>query len=293
MLQSSLHDTLPSYANTGTVTRGQGNNLDWRAGAEWKQSKGLMLYGYAATAYIAGGIQQGNTGKLLDPNKVFTWEMGAKGKLSDGRIRYSVAFYNANYKGLSTTVFIQQGQTVLAQSIPGGSTTARGVELEASFRPVSRLLIDTSLTIATSKFDKFNAGNQFREGGDTIVNGNSFFVMDGKRTAFSPPVTASLSPSYDFDVGSAGLIRPWVRLYYSGQYRVTNQPYFWSVQKQYFTVDASVEWKSLSGKITALAFVNNLTNEAYFTNGTVYSAARAVVDYSNPRTFGVRLGYNF
>lgn len=291
--QTSLNDPLPSYRTGGNIIRGEDKTLDWRVGAEWKQSEALMLYGYAATAYIAGGIQQGNTGRLLDPNEVFTWEIGAKGKLANGAIRYSLAYYDAHYKGLSTTVFIQQGQTILAQSIPGGSTDARGIEFEASFRPTDRLSIDANLTVATSKFDKFNAGNQFTEGGDTIVNGRSFFIMDGKRTSFSPPVTASVAASYEVDLGKTGTLKPWARLYYSGEYRVTNQPYFWAVQEQYFTVDASLEWRSNNGKFSVLAFVSNLTNEAYFTDGTVYSASRAVVDYSNPRTFGIRVGYNF
>lgn len=291
--QSTLNDPLPSYGAAGVTTRGKDKTLDWRVGAEWKQSDELMLYGYAATAFISGGIQQGNTGKLLDPNEAFTWEIGAKGKLSGGNLRYAFSYYDSHYKGLTTTVFVQQGQTILAQSIPGGDTRARGVEMEASFYPTDQLTIDASIAMAVSKFGKFSAGNQFTEGGDTIVNGRSFFIMDGKRTSFSPPVTGSVAASYEIPLGNMGTLKPWARLYYSGAYRVTNQPYAFSRQDQYFTLDATLEWRSENGKISALLFANNITDEAYFTDGTVYSAARAVVDYSNPRTFGIRVGYNF
>ncbi len=291
--QNTLDDELPSYTGTINTIEGSGNTLDWRAGAQFTQSDAFMLYGYAATAYIAGGIQQGNTGKLLDPNEVFTWEIGAKGKLADNRLRYAVAYYDAHYSGLSTTIFIQQGGTILAQSIPGGSTNARGVEAEISFQPVDPASINLGVAINMSKFDEFNVANRFTEGGDTVVNGRSFFVMDGERTSFAPPVTISLAGSYEIDLGNSGTITPWARFYYSDSYRVTNDPYFWSVQGAYITVDASLAWNSADSRFRAQLFVNNLTNEAYFTDGTVYSRSRAVVDYSNPRTFGIRVGYNF
>jgi iron complex outermembrane receptor protein len=291
--QSSRGDILPSYSGTINTIEGTDTNLDWRAGAQYDFSDAILLYGYAATAYIAGGIQQGNTGQLLDPNEVFTWEIGAKGRLLDDSLTYNIAYYNAHYKGLTTTIFIPQGGTILAQSVPGGDTKASGVEFEASWSPVRGASIDVGMTIAKSEFGEFNVANRFTEGGDTVINGQSYFVMNGKRTQFSPPVTFSLTGSYEIDLGSNGTLTPWARMYYSDNYRVTNDPYFWSEQDQFITLDASLGWKSSDGKISALLFGKNLTNEAYFTSGTVFSRQRAVVDYSNPRTYGIRLGYNF
>lgn len=291
--QNTLNDPLPSYSGTINRIDGKGSTTDWRAGASWDVADELKLYGYAATAFIAGGIQQGNTGKLLAPNQVFTWELGAKGKLADGKLTYSLAYYDAHYKGLTTTVFIQQGGTILSQSIPGGDTKARGLEFEASFHPTRELNIDLAGSIATSKFGKFNVANRFTEGGDTTVNGRSFFIMDGKRTSFSPPLTFSLGGSYKVDLGNTGTLTPWARMYYSGKYRVTNDPYLFSVQDSYITLDASLGWRSANDKFSVMVFGNNLTGVAYLTDGTVYSRSRAVVDYSNPRTFGIRAGYNF
>ncbi len=294
--QNSLDNTFPSYGGSPqNISNGSADHNDWRFGLEYKPAKDLMLYAYEATGYIAGGTQA-LTNKLLDPQTVRTIEVGAKTTALEGRLRFNLAAYAAAYSGLTTTIFVPVGNTILSQQIPGGSIRSRGVEMDAAFLPMRGLEITLALAADRSTFDKFNAADRLGTNGATYVDshGKGWFILDGQPTAFSPDLTANLGVSYDISLGAAaGTLTPSIFLKYSDQYKTTSEPYFWSVQPSYTMVDLSLGWRSAGGKITVRGGVENLTNKAVMTEGTVYSGARAIADFSNPRYWTIRLGYNF
>ena len=106
-------------------------------------------------------------------------------------------------------------------------------------------------------------------------------------------MTANLGVSYEIRLNGKGSITPSVFAKYSDQYKTLSEPYFWAVQPSYTMYDVSATWRSESDKWSARLFVNNLTNKAVMTEGTVYSGARAIADFSLPRFWGLRIGYNF
>lgn len=291
--QSTLNDPLPSYAGTPSPITGEDEHTDWRIGLDYDLAEDVMVYGYWATGYIAGGIQQGNTGVLLDPNEVETYELGIKSLLLDGALRFNAAYYNSQYENLTTTVFIQQGGTILAQSVPGGSITSEGLEFDISYSANDQLQIDLGIALDMSEFDEFNVGNQFTEGGDTVINGRSFFIMDGKDTRFSPDVAVSVAASYLIDLGEYGELLPSVLAKYSDEYQASNAPYYWSLQPSYTTFDLAATWTAPNAPWSVRVFANNVTEELYLTEATVFSRSRAMVDYNAPRTWGVRVARNF
>ncbi|WP_373006653.1 TonB-dependent receptor [Hyphomonas sp.] len=291
--QTSLNDPLPSYTGSPTPIRGEDEHTDWRVGLDYDLTDDVMVYGYWATGYIAGGIQQGNTGVLLDPNEVETFEAGVKSMLLDGRLRFNGAYYNSKYKNLTTTVFIQQGGTILAQSVPGGSIVSEGMEFDISYSANDKLQLDVGIAMDWSEFDEFNVGNQFTEGGDTVIGGQSFFIMDGKDTRFSPDLAVSLAASYMVDLGEYGELLPSVLMKYSDEYQASNAPYFWSQQPSYTTFDLAATWSAPNAPYKVRVFANNVTEQLYLTEATVFSRSRAIVDYNAPRTWGVRISRNF
>jgi len=292
--QSSRQDPLPSYnTDNPTITTGDDSSVDYKLGLQYDVLDDVMLYGYYATGYITGGVQQGNTGVLLEPNTNKSFELGFKSTLLDGQMRFNGAYYNQKMRGLTTTVFIQQGGTILAQSVPGGSINSQGLEFDVSYAANDQLQIDLGVSMDFSKFDEFNVGNQFTEGGDTVVGGQSFFVMDGQDTRFSPDLTFTLGASYLIDLGEMGTLLPALQLYYSSEYKATNAPYFWSNQSSYATLDLAATWTSENGLYKIRPFINNVTEELVLTEATVFSRSRAIVDYNSPRTYGVRVSRNF
>lgn len=291
--QNSLNNTLPSYSGPFTPIQASADHVDYKAGLQYRHNKHLMVYGYWATGYIAGGVQQGNTATLLQPTQVKTYEFGLKSDWLGGKLIFNIDYFNADYSGLLTTVFITKGNTILAQSVPGGSLTSRGVEAQLIYKVTPDFNVNLGLSTNDSKFDNFIQGNQFSEGGDTTIGGQSFFIRNGATPAFSPKVQITLATNYHIHLDRWGELVPELNVKYSDHYNASNAPYFWSQQPSYSVLNLATTWVAPDPAFKVKFFVNNLTKALYLTEATVYSGARAVADYNDPRTWGVRISRNF
>jgi iron complex outermembrane receptor protein len=125
--------------------------------------------------------------------------------------------------------------------------------------------------------------------GNVVQYGSLFF---GKETRVQnmPDWSANLGASYEIELGGGASLTPEADLLYSGDYLLSaSAPNF--VQKDYFKVDARLTYRTRDG-LSLQAFVQNLTNEATLgriTTGTLSAQGT----YSDPRTYGVRLGFRF
>jgi outer membrane receptor protein involved in Fe transport len=86
---------------------------------------------------------------------------------------------------------------------------------------------------------------------------------------------------------------PYLGLFHTDEFRLSNAPYNWNTQDSYTTMDFNLTWFSPSNDFSVKAYINNLTDEEYRTEATVYSTGRAMADYALPQTWGIRVGYNF
>ena len=117
--------------------------------------------------------------------------------------------------------------------------------------------------------------------------------MDGKNTPYTPDLTVGLGVSYTFDLGDMGTVAPHVFSYYNSGYETNRAPVFFGEQESYTKLDLSVKWMSADGDWNAQLWVNNATDELITTYTEILSRARVAQDYAAPRTWGLRVGYNF
>ena len=90
-----------------------------------------------------------------------------------------------------------------------------------------------------------------------------------------------------------GRFVPGIYVYRSDDYKTTNIEYFFTKQDAYTTVDLRATWYHDDLPLSVQAFVLNATDEIVQVGGDQFSQGRAVADFNNPRTLGVRLAYNF
>ncbi len=291
----------PNYTyGQNPVQSGDDSNVDYRVGLSYDINDDTMVYASYATAYIAGGTDT-VTQDLLDPQTNDTFEMGIRSILFDGKLVLNATVYNAEYEGLNTTQFVEQGGTgvAVAVQVPGGSITSRGVELEGYWYPTENFTVDFGATFEDSEYDEFvvGAGNLVWDGicpiGSEEIAGQCVYVMDGERTAYSPEFTLSTGFSYVLDLGDLGTITPYVLVYYNDGYMTNRAPVFFGEQDSFTKVNASIAWASPTGRLSAKLWVNNATDELIQTYTEIFSRARVGYDYQNPRMWGLRLGYNF
>ena len=124
-----------------------------------------------------------------------------------------------------------------------------------------------------------------------IVGYDSLFF--GKKTKIqnTPDWSGSLGLSYEVPLPGGATITPQADLLYSGSYLLSaSAPNF--TQEAYAKIDARVTYRTADDQISVQAFVQNLTNKATLgriTTGTLSASGT----YSEPRTYGVRVGYRF
>jgi iron complex outermembrane recepter protein len=126
--------------------------------------------------------------------------------------------------------------------------------------------------------------------GVTTQFGSLFF---GKKTKVqnSPDWSANFGASYEIDLGDTGTLTPEFDVLYSGKYLLSaSVPNF--QQEAYAKVDLRLTYRDADNNFSVQAFVQNLTQKA--TLGRVTTATlSASGTYSDPRTYGLRVGYRF
>ena len=123
-----------------------------------------------------------------------------------------------------------------------------------------------------------------------ITGYDSLFFGQKTRVQNTPDWTGSFGASYEIELGWGATLTPEFDVLYSSNYLLSaSAPNV--VQSAYAKVDARLTYRTESG-LSIQAFVQNLTDKATLgrvTTGTLSAQGT----YSDPRTYGVRLGYKF
>ncbi len=296
-------DALPGYQTTPNFhwqsafsEKGDDSQSDYRIAAQYHINEDLMVFASSATGFITGGVD-GTTGTLLDPSTTDALEIGVKSTLMDGAMTLNATAYSVEYTGLSTSFLEANNVGVfISRSVQGGGMESRGVEAELNWQATDELKIRAGVAFDFSEFTEFTKKNEYTENGGlpTIIAGTTeFFLLEGMDTPYSPDMTANLGITYQIDLGDMGHVVPGIFFYHSDSYQTTSVPYFWSTQDAYTTTDISATWYSPSDDFTVQAYINNASEEDVITGSDTFSGSRAVVDYNNPRTWGIRAAYKF
>ena len=113
------------------------------------------------------------------------------------------------------------------------------------------------------------------------------------RKAFSPKQTFQIGVAYDIALGSAGTLTPEVQTYYNSGYILTDLTPDYGKNAAYFKTDLRLTYRTLDGKFSIQAFVNNLENQAIITRA-VYTNHRALlVNYAPARSYGLNASFRF
>jgi len=289
----------PFEPTTEAITsHGKDDNVDYRVAFQYDLSEDHMVYGSKATAYISGGPKGGGSIELNPANTLDAWEFGWKSTLMDGAMRFNAVAYFNQFEGLTTTQYVEQGGTIVSQTVFGGAMDTKGVELEMSWQATDALFVNAIASFDFSEMGEFYVPESRFETGAAGCDVNGNFVADvhcleGGEARFSPDYTLGLGVAYTMNLGGLGELVPGAYIYMTDDYKTQNEPYFFAEQKGYTTVDLRAVWYSPIDGLTANLFVKNATNEAYMTNTTVFSKSRAMADYNAPRTYGLRVAYNF
>ncbi|WP_029935893.1 TonB-dependent receptor [Sphingomonas sp. UNC305MFCol5.2] len=258
-----------------------------KAGLQYEFSRNAQLYGTYTRGYKGLGYEMEISAdlanqKALEPEHVNAYELGFKGRTSDGSFTVSAAAFLADYTNLQVQANRSDPVTGVVQfvSTNAGKSQTKGFEIEATLRPTEGFTVNTAVTYAhsTIDIDGLNCPLQLQAAAP-VMTGAPINVcyrpavgatpqqnLRGKPLAASPEWRVSVSPRYETDISSSlGAFGQFSINYTSEQqFAVEQDPLLW--QPAYVLVDASIGLKTIDDRYSLTLFVKNLFDENYLTS---------------------------
>ena len=266
----------------------------WRGAVDYDLNDHSLVYASVSTGYKSGGFNSGCLpGSLYNetpcktpvpadtlfyrPETVTAYEIGAKLLLADNTLQLNAATFYYDYTDL------QLQSVVILNGAPAGEITnaakARdtGVELDALYVPDAHNRIQAAFTYLDAHYVDFfplGVGNPPSYAGRPLDN--------------APRYTFSIGYTYSLPVWNNGNLDLSVYSKYTDDYVVTLFSPPTQFQQPTFTkTDLTVTYRP-NERWHVQAFARNLENKIQIT-----SAGPQTVNISEPRTFGMRAGFDF
>lgn len=276
------------------VTQGW-NSFTPRLGIEFQARQNLLLYASYAKGFKSGGVnyQVGTPSDFLpyDPETAGTYEAGFKSDLLDRTLRFNGAIFQTDYRDFQLRYRAGAGQfacpaTAAACSIVvnAAAVRIRGVEFEATARPVPEFEVNAVLGYTQNKFVEIDP---------LLLAGN--VANFGTQLPKTPEWTWAVGAQYEASLGQAGsLILRGDYSYRSADFQEISNSAFLK-QKGYGLLSARLAYRLPIDGIEVAISGKNLTNEAYFTSGSFTYTALGYVDaaMAAPRTWTASVRFAF
>ncbi len=268
-----------------------GGKFTWMADINYKPDNRTLIYAKVSTGYKAGGFD--GTGHTFAPENNTAYEGGTKLSLGDrGQHTLNVAGFYYNYKDLQNDVLLNP--QLGAQTFTAGGAKLYGVEVEANLRPTHDDTITASVNWLHATYSSFLASvNYYGESGTYAPTVN----LSGNRLPQAPGWLLTLGYDHTFQLGDAGTLTTSLYERYKGDYYLDFYNYNDSHQGGHTWTELSAEYKTANKHLTIQAYVRNLENyrSLVYAGNTVVPGQANIYNwgFSAPRTFGLRLGYNF
>jgi outer membrane receptor protein involved in Fe transport len=266
------------FEEFGIVKQETFDSTDPRVYASYALSPDVKLYANIARGFRSGGFNSFSN-PPYSPEKVLSYEIGAKGHVADNRVSFEVAAYFMDYEDK-----IRRGLLIVNNQFENiqaniGNVEIRGVEAGFGWQVMDRLTLSGSGAYIDSEVVALAADNSVNEVGDP--------------TDYVPEWSFTLAADYDFQWASQidGFVH--VDLNYRDEVLYTDRfmyyPEFATQASESFTVVSArfgARWEQTSLEL----FVNNVTNENKSVDPfDVWSQGNR----TKPRTIGLRITFDF
>jgi iron complex outermembrane receptor protein len=275
----------------------------WLVKADYDLTKDLMVYGSVSTGYKSGVLTDG--GVHTEPETLKSYELGAKGKLLNGKMTWSTAVYYADFKGYQVSVptTFPNGASFLLTANAEGATS-KGLEAEVSWRATPADTLNVAMAVQRTDMDTLLTAdpNISTNNNITLPNGSKVRDLKGNELPHAPHFSLNFGWEHKFQLASGARISPRINSHYetASWLDIFNdgEP---SRQKAYTRTDFTVRYKPAGDKNWQVeAFVQNLEDKNIRTNVSIVNLPPATAAapvwqsiYLAPRTFGARLTVDF
>ena len=263
----------------------QGLGKSWgeftpRVVVSWAPNKSLHAYASVTKGFTSGGFNtEAATAALLarpfDPETVTNYEVGAKGRWLDGRMRANVALFRQKYADKQELYF--NSITRVLAIVNASSATMTGGELELAATLMRGLNLTAAYGRLNTKYDDFIVPG--------VLNYTGNPLGSAPRNKFSAGIDGTLPIR---QVGFLSAMAAWSRTdgYYTGAAKDPNL-----FVPSYSLANASLSFETASRRWRVTAWVKNIADTEFLLTPSTQSVRSEYL--GEPRTYGVTCGVRF
>jgi len=255
---------------------GRFHSIDPRAYAQFKLTPDVSIYASAAKGFRSGGFNAYLPDKPnFEPESLWTYELGAKMVLLEGRINLDTALYTSDYKDYQVFGLLPGG--IFSYNANAGEARIKGVEGNLTWQALPGWRLEGRGAYVNGRFTTINATETAFQVGDPLDH--------------VPRYQFTLSGEHEFSLhGQPGFIR--VDFSQQGPETYRNRSigpwvYAKSGVVPLLGFNAGLQ---LRENLRVGFFVQNLLDDQHF-NSTAYFYSNGI--RARPRTFGIEFGANF
>ncbi len=267
----------------------------YTATLDYDVTSGVHVYVTARDAYKSGGangpVPAGSAFRTFPPERLSDIEVGLKSQFSIGDVdvRANIAAYRGIYDDIQRTtvesVQTPSGPVLLNVTRSAAKGKIEGVELNVAIVPVRGFTLTGSYSYIDARYTE-------------VADASAGAILNGAPFPYTPKHKFSVGSSYETSLGSTGDLVMAVN--YVRQSKVstaqTNSS-FYNFLPSYGLLNATIGLKDIGGRPIDLSlFANNITNEAKpvgVLDQYAGSSGTVGLTYTEPRMYGVRIGYRF
>ena len=265
----------------------------YKVNFEYVQSDNILLYALASSGYRAGGVNSGllsGSGaapSTYDSDSIWNYELGAKTTWVDGRLVVNVNIYQIDWSDLQKRLLIvdedlSDGNDTFNGITNINSADINGFELESKFYLSENFLVGFNFSYI-----------------DATINEDDDFTgaKSGDRLPAVPDRTFSVNFDWSHSISSDYDANIYAAYRYIGEYEnflgETKGTTINVTNSDYSIADLNISVDHVASGFHASLFANNIFNKIVGEETYNINSYFSVQNINNPRTVGLRVGYDF
>lgn len=259
------------------------NNFVPSATIEWKASPDIFLYAKYSQGFKSGNYNVSVAQAPFQPEKIKSYEVGIKTNIPAVRGVFNLTGFYYDYTNLQVTIV--RGTNSIIEN--AANATIKGIEALLRIEPVSGLTLEGAGTYLDSKYQDYISTNPvFAALGAQDLSGNQLTQ--------SPKWSLNGSIQQKFDVGT-GQVTARIETNYVSRVYFTPFNERPISQAGYALVNANLRY-DVTDNWSVEGFIRNLADKKAVAQSVASSGLwgfPVIGTLIPPRTYGVRIGYNF
>ena len=245
-------------------------------GLDFRPNDDHLLYLTVKKGFKSGGWNAFDNSPSFDPETLWSYEVGTKSELADGRVRLNTTGFYYDYKNLQVSAF-RDGLTVTTNA---AEATVWGMEFEMNAQVSENVVVNASAAYLNAKYDEFIS-----------TFGNATGVdLSGNRLVNAPEFSFNLNGTFTQPLSSGARIELFSQISYQSQVFHTQNNEDLIGQEGLLLMDARLSYISADDSWEVAGIVKNLFDEEYFQN-TVRFTSLSQGNPADSNNIGAALGY--